>query len=235
MPEFSVVGNVDPFLHVTLKKGKSVYAERGAMVSMDATLELAGEMRGGLLSGLARRLTSGESFFQQTMAATHGDGDALFAPTLPGDLMVLDCGARQFRLNDGAFLAAETSLQISVKTQGIGQALFGGTGGFFIMETSGHGKLAISAFGALFALEVKPGNDVIVDNTHVVAWDAGLTYNISAATAQRGFFSGLVNSVTSGEGLVNRFSGSGQVMVASRNKTGFAGWLASLIGQTSRG
>ena len=46
MPEFSVVGNVDPFLHVSLKKGESVYAERGAMVSMDATLELKGEMRG---------------------------------------------------------------------------------------------------------------------------------------------------------------------------------------------
>lgn len=106
MPEFSVVGNVDPFLHVSLKRGESIYAERGAMVSMDSTLELKGEMRGGLLSGLARRLTSGESFFQQTMEATQGDGDALFAPTLPGDLMVLDCGPRQFRLNDGAFLAS---------------------------------------------------------------------------------------------------------------------------------
>jgi uncharacterized protein (TIGR00266 family) len=235
MPDFSVVGSVDPFLHVSLKKGEAIYAERGAMVSMDTTLELKGEMRGGVFGALARSFTSGESFFQQTMVATNGDGDALFSPNLPGDVMVLECGARQFRLNDGAFLAAETSLEIKTKSQGIGQALFGGTGGFFIMETSGQGKLAIAGFGALFAMDVKPGSDTIVDNTHVVAWDAALSYQISASTAQRGFFSGLVNSMTSGEGMVNRFSGSGQVIVASRNKTSFAGWVASLMGQPQRG
>ena len=103
------------------------------------------------------------------------------------------------------------------------------------METAGVGNLAISGFGALFALDVKPGSDTIVDNTHVVAWDAALTYNISASTAQRGFLSGLVNSMTSGEGMVNRFSGSGQVIGASRNKVGFAGWVASLIGPNQRG
>lgn len=231
MPNFSVVGNVDPFLHVSLKQGESIFAERGAMVSMDTTLELKGEVRGGVLGALARRMTSGESFFQQTMAATNGDGDALFSPNLPGDVMVLECGKRQFRLNDGAFLAADTSLEIKIKNQGIGQGLLGGTGGFFIMETAGHGNLAISGFGALFAMDVKPGSDTIVDNTHVVAWDAALTYNISTSTAPKGFFSGLVNSMTSGEGVVNRFSGSGQVIVASRNKIGFAGWLASLITQ----
>jgi len=42
MPTFSTVGNVDPFLHVSLKKGESIFAERGAMVSMDTTLELKG-------------------------------------------------------------------------------------------------------------------------------------------------------------------------------------------------
>ncbi len=231
MAEFSTVGNVDPFLHVSLKKGESIYAERGAMVSMDTTLELKGEARGGMLGALARRLTAGESFFQQSMAATNGDGDALFSPNLPGDVMILQCGARQFRLNDGAFLAADTTVEIKIKNQGLGQAVFGGTGGLFIMETAGSGSLAISGFGALFAMDVKPGSDMIVDNTHVIAWDAGLGYNISASTVQRGFFSGLLNSMSSGEGLVNRFSGSGQVIVASRNKVGFAGWLASLIGR----
>jgi uncharacterized protein (AIM24 family) len=68
-----------------------------------------------------------------------------------------------------------------------------------------------------------------------VAWDASLSYNISASTVQRGFFSGLVNSITSGEGMVNRFSGTGQVIVASRNTVGFAGWVASLIGTNARG
>jgi uncharacterized protein (TIGR00266 family) len=231
MPEFQIVGNVDPFLHVSMRRGESIYAERGAMVTMDTTLELKGEARGGMMRALARRFTAGESFFQQTVSATNGDGDALFSPNMPGDVMILDCGARQFRLNDGAFLAADTTIQINTKAQNIGQGLFGGTGGWFIMETAGTGKLAISGFGALFAMDVKPGQDTIVDNSHVVAWDAALQYNITAATAGGGFFSSVVNSMTSGEGLVNRFSGSGQVIVASRNRAGFLDWIASIVGK----
>jgi uncharacterized protein (TIGR00266 family) len=233
MATFSTVGNVDPFLHVSLKKGESIYAERGSMVSMDTTLELKGEIKGGVLGALARRFTSGESFFQQTMNATNGDGDALFSPDMPGDVMVLQCGPRQFRLNDGAFLAADTTVDIKIKNQGIGQAILGGTGGFFIMETAGHGNLAVSGFGALFAMDVSPGSDVIVDNTHVVAWDTSLTYQVTTSTVQRGFLGGIMNSLSSGEGMVNRFSGKGQVIVASRNKVGFAGWLSALLGRGS--
>jgi uncharacterized protein (TIGR00266 family) len=233
MATFSTVGNVDPFLHVSLTKGESIYAERGSMVSMDTTLELKGEIKGGVLGALARRFTTGESFFQQTMNATNGDGDALFSPDMPGDVMVLQCGPRQYRLNDGAFLAADTTVDIKIKNQGIGQAILGGTGGFFIMETAGHGNLAVSGFGALFAMDVSPGSDVIVDNTHVVAWDASLTYQVTTSTVQRGFLGGIMNSLSSGEGMVNRFSGKGQVIVASRNKVGFAGWLSGLLGRGS--
>jgi uncharacterized protein (TIGR00266 family) len=230
MPQFSTVGSVDPFLHVSFKEGESIYAERGAMVSMDATLELKGEARGGVLASLARGfMTTGESFYQQTVAATGGDGEALFSPNLPGEIMVLSCGARQFRLNDGAFLAAETTVEITSKRQDVGKALFGGTGGLFVMETSGVGNIAISGFGSLFAMDVKSGSEMIVDNSHVVAWDASLVYRISKSTTQSGFIGGLVNASRSGEGFVNRFSGSGQVIVASRNKVGFAGWVASLI------
>lgn len=52
--------------------------------------------------------------------------------------------------------------------------MFGGTGGFFIGETSGQGKLAISGFGTIFELEVKQNMPVIIDNYHVVAWDYNL-------------------------------------------------------------
>ena len=229
MAQYEVVGNVDPFLLVRLAQGEKIYCESNAMVTMDSTLELKGEMQGGVLQALTRRFTAGESFFQQKIEATKGTGETLLAPTLPGDVMILDVGPQQYRLNDGAFLAADTTVAIETRRQGIGQALFGGTGGFFIMETSGSGKLAISGFGALFNLDVKAGNDMLVDNSHVVAWDAGLRYEMTTSTAKSGFLSGLVNSVTSGEGIVQRFSGNGKVVVCSRNRGGFLAWLASKI------
>ena len=77
---------------------------------------------------------------------------------------------------------------------------------------------------------INPGNDVIVDNFHVVAWDSHLNYSISTSTAKSSsFLAGLVNSVTSGEGIVNRFSGNGKVYVCSRNRNGFLGWIASKV------
>jgi uncharacterized protein (TIGR00266 family) len=232
MPQFQIVGSVDPFLHVSLMRGEKIYAESDAMVTMDATLELKGKMQGGLMSALARRFANDESFFMQSIEATGGDGETLLSPNIPGDIEVLEVGSQQYYLNDGAFLAATDAVEIQVRTQGIGQALLGGTGGFFIMQTAGRGTLAVSGFGSIFGLDVNPGNDVIIDNFHVVAWDSRLNYNISTSTAKSGFLAGLVSSVTSGEGIVNRFSGQGKVYVCSRNRSGFLGWIASKINKS---
>jgi uncharacterized protein (AIM24 family) len=98
------------------------------------------------------------------------------------------------------------------------------------MQTAGQGTLAVSGFGTIFGLDITTGNDVIIDNFHVVAWDSQLNYNISTSTAKSsGFLAGLVNSVTSGEGIVNRFSGRGKVYVCSRNRSGFLWWIASKV------
>lgn len=230
MPEFQVIGNVDPFLLVSLKKGEKIYAESNAMVTMDASLELKGKMQGGLFQSLARRLATGESFFQQSIEANHGDGQVLLSPDLPGEIEVLEVGGgQQYRLTDGAFLASTSAVEIQTRTQGVGMAIFGGTGGFLIMETSGHGKIAVSGFGAVFGLDVSEGSDTIVDNYHVVAWDRNLRYEMTMSTQKAGFFSNLVNSQTSGEGLVIRFSGNGKVYVCSRNRGAFVGWLASQL------
>ena len=138
MPEFKVIGQIDPFLHVSLKRGEKIYAESDAMVTMDATLELKGKMQGGLISALARRFANDESFFLQSIEATSGEGDTLLSPNVPGDIEILDIGQQQYMLNDGAFLAATDGVDIKVRSQGIGQALMGGTGGFFIMQSASH-------------------------------------------------------------------------------------------------
>ena len=228
MPEIQVVGNVDPFLLVSLRKGDKIYAESNAMVTMDGSLELKGKMQGGLFKSLARKMANGESFFQQSIEANYGDGQVLLSPELPGEIEVLEVGGnRQYRLTDGAFLASTSGVEIEVRSQGVGVALFGGTGGFFIMETAGQGKIVVSGFGSIFGLDVVEGVDTIVDNYHVVAWESQLRYEISLSTTKSGFFSNLVTSQISGEGMVIRFKGRGKVYVCSRNKGGFLAWVAA--------
>jgi uncharacterized protein (AIM24 family) len=104
--------------------------------------------------------------------------------------------------------------------------VFGQTGGFFICEAAGFGKLAVSGFGSGFVLDVVPGKDIIIDNAHVVAWDSALHHEISVTTQQTsGFLGQLVNSVTSGEGMVLKFSGKGKVIICSRNRENFISLL----------
>jgi uncharacterized protein (TIGR00266 family) len=225
MPKFSITGDVDPFLHVSLAQGEKIYCESDAMVMMEATLDLKGKVTGGIGAALMRRFANGESFFQQHIEAVRGEGDCLLAPTLPGAMQVLDTGARQYMLSDGAFVAASSGVELKVRTQSLGNALFAQSGGFFITETGGTGQVVVSGFGSMSQLEVTPGKDVIIDNAHVVAWDSALRYEISVTTgASSGFLGNLVNSQTSGEGMVLRFSGHGKILVCSRNGAAFQAW-----------
>ena len=225
MPVFSVTGDVDPFLHVSLAKGEKIYCESDAMVMMEASLDLKGKMSGGIGSAIMRRFANGESFFQQHIEAVRGDGDCLLSPTLPGAVQVVDVGAQQYMLSDGAFVAASAGVELKVRTQNLGNALFAQSGGFFITETAGSGQVAVSGFGSMSELEVTPGKDVVIDNSHVVCWDSRLKYEISITTGSSGGFLGnLVNSQTSGEGMVLKFSGQGKVLVCSRNRDAFLNW-----------
>ena len=225
MPVFTVTGDVDPFLHVALKRGETIYCESDAMVMMEAALDLKGKMKGGLGSALMRSFANGESFFQQHIEATRGDGDCLLSPTLPGAMQVVDVGPRQYIISDGAFVAAGAGVELKVRTQSLGNALFAQSGGFFVTETGGSGQLVVSGFGSMSMLDVEPGKDVIIDNAHAVCWDSALRYEISITTGTSGGFLGnLVNSQTSGEGMVLRFSGQGKVYLCSRNRAAFRAW-----------
>jgi uncharacterized protein (TIGR00266 family) len=232
MPVFTSTGDVDPFLHVALRQGEKIYCESDAMVMMEAALDLRGRMTGGIGSAIMRRFANGESFFQQHIEAVRGDGDCLLSPMLPGAIEVVDVGARQYLLNDGAFVAATSGTEMKVRTQSLGNALFAQSGGFFVMETSGTGQVVVSGFGSMFQLDVEAGKDVVIDNSHVVCWDHTLRYEVSVTTGSTGggiggFLGNIVNSVTSGEGIVLRFSGSGKVYVCSRNRDNFLKWVAT--------
>ena len=237
MAVFTVTGEVDPFLHVSLNRGERIYCESDAMVMMEAALDLKGKMTGGILGSLMRRLANGESFFQQHIEASRGDGDCLLSPVLPGAMQLVDVGPRQYLLNDGAFVAAESGVDMQVQMQNIASALFAQSGGFFLMKTAGTGKLAVSGFGSMFELDVTPGKEVIIDNSHVVCWDSSLHYEISVTTGGGGgggMLGNLVNSATSGEGVVLRFSGHGKAFICSRNRDAFLEWMRKeMAGQRS--
>jgi uncharacterized protein (AIM24 family) len=142
-------------------------------------------------------------------------------------MQVIDCGpSGQYIISDGAFVAASSGVDLRVRTQSLGNALFAQSGGFFVTETQGSGQVVVSGFGSMSMLDVEPGKDAIIDNAHVVAWDSTLRYEVSITTGTSGGFLGnLINSQTSGEGIVLRFSGRGKIYVCSRNRNAFKAWM----------
>lgn len=231
MTKMTVTGSVDPLLCVSLEDGETVYAERNAMVAMDANLSLTGRAKGGVLSALARKVLNDETFFQQQIEASNGAGEVLLTPTLPGDVAILEVGSEQYMVSDGAYLASTEGVNLEVKSQSLGRALLGDSGGLFIMRTSGQGQLAVSGFGSMRKIELDGRKEVFVDNGHLVAWNADLKYELALNTAKKGFFGKLLHSQTSGEGIVLKFSGIGSLYVCSRNKGGLLDWILSSMPQ----
>ncbi|MCL2048375.1 MAG: TIGR00266 family protein [Defluviitaleaceae bacterium] len=209
-------GTAFPLVEITLSQGEEIQIERGSMVHHSGDITLEGKMNsggggglGGLVKAVGRSLVSGESFFI-TRATGQRDGAVIaIAPALPGAVRELRLGESQWRIRDGAFLACDGAVSYEIKRQSIGKALFGGTGGFFIMESRGTGSMLVNSYGDLQEIELDGTRKYIVDNTHVVAWSASLDYDIRVASGTFGF--------TTGEGLVNEFHGKGTILIQTRN------------------
>jgi len=216
-----------PMLKVPLRQGEAIKAESGAMVAMSGSVDVEGKLEGGLMGGLGRMLT-GEKFFFQTLAARRGPGEVLLSPVTPGDIFPIELdGSETWCVQKDGFFAAAQAVDINTKMQNLAQGLFSGEG-FFIIKASGRGTLFVSSYGAIHALDVPSGEDMVVDNAHLVAWPERLSYTVEKAS------SGWLSSFTSGEGMVCRFRGPGRVLIQTRNPGAFGSWIRQFI-PTPRG
>lgn len=226
-----LVGDLDsPLLEVSLSQGEQVRLERGAMVYMQ-DVELNARMNtskkgfGGLLSAVGRAMSSGEDMWVSTATSFSDNGIIGLAPPVAGKIMELELdNYNQYRLNTSAFLASEMSVNYEMKRQSLGKAIWGRSGGLFVMETIGTGSMFISSFGDIIEMEVTPDRPLTIDNGHVVAWDKNLDYDLSLAG---GF------GVLTGEGVVNTFHGSGKVYIQTRTIDALASSLIPFMPTSS--
>lgn len=224
--------SVFPLIEVALNKGETIQLESGAMVYHNGKVNLEGKMNsngksglGGAIRAIGRSVTSGESFFITKATGLSENAKIALAPSTPGAIKQLEVGTIHWRLNTGAFLACDSSVSYNMKRQKLGGALFGGTGGLFVMETIGEGLLLINSYGDLIELELDGVDPFIVDNQHVVAWSDSLDYQIKIASGLFGF--------STGEGVVNEFHGKGKLLIQTRNIQAFAGVLSPFLPSNS--
>ncbi len=210
-----------PVVKYQLKQGEQLKAESDAMIAMSSTVDITGGVEGGIVKGLTRML-AGEKFFFQYITAARGAGEVIFGHSYPGSIVDIELdGSYGLKVQKDGFLAATNGVQIDTKMQNLSQGLFSGEG-FFILDVKGKGTVFLSSFGSIHPINLEAGEEVVIDNAHLVAWADHMQYTIDKAS------NGWMNSLMSGEMLVCKFRGPGTVLIQTRNPKGFKNWLISL-------
>ncbi|MDO5297697.1 MAG: TIGR00266 family protein [bacterium] len=213
-----------PVIEASLRQGESLKAESDAMIAMSPTIELEGKMEGGIMGTLVRKVFTGKSMFMQTLTATRGPGTVLLGHPLPGGIMDVSLdGSYGLIVQKSGFLAATQGISVETHLQKSFSKGFMSGEGFFLLKIVGEGVAFVSSYGVIHPINLEKGEDIIIDNGHLVAWPDYMHYEIEAAS------SGWFSSLTSGEGVVCHFYGPGTVLIQTRNPASFQSWILSMI------
>ncbi|KAI9720480.1 MAG: hypothetical protein M1828_005651 [Chrysothrix sp. TS-e1954] len=224
---------------VQLAAGCPLQVKPGAMIAMSPTITL----KGALKFSVKKLLIGGE----MATSTFTGPGELLLAPECLGDVTALrltgapaaaapstkekdegtsgGMGSKPlppgtWNIGKDAFLACTTGIQKDYRSQGITRGIFSGEG-LFTYRMSGTGLVFMKSLGAIIRKDLAQNEKYIVDNGHLVAWNAGYVLERAAS-------GGILGGISSGEGLVCKFQGPGTVFLQTRNPTAFAEWIGAV-------
>ena len=218
---YEIKGNVVPCLEISLSKGESVFTQSGGMFYQTEGIEMSTNTKGGFFKGIGRML-AGESLFMATYTARQYAKIA-FASTVPGSVLPIDVSRGRFTIQKGAFLAAESSVNLKTTfNKKLGAGFFGGEG-FILQELSGYGTAFLEIDGDAIEMDLAPGEVIKIDTGNVVGFEDSVRYEIET-------IKGLGNVFFGGEGLfLTKLVGPGKVILQTMNMNEFALRVGSYI------
>ncbi len=144
-----------------------------------------------------------------------GNGTLVLEPTYKHIILLnTDDWNGSVVLDDGLFLACDSSLEHkAVMRSNLSSAALGGEG-LFNLCLNGHGVVALEcACPKEELIEVTLDNDVLkVDGNFAIAWSNSLDFTVERSGKT------LIGSAASGEELVNVYRGTGKVLLAPVDK-----------------
>ena len=140
-----------------------------------------------------------------------GDGVLVLEPTYK-HIILLDVADwnGSVVLEDGMFIACESSLKHKAVMRSTFSSAVAGNEGLFNLGLQGKGVVCLESpvpKGEL--VEITLEDDVLkVDGNQVIAWSGSLKFTVERSGKS------LIGSAASGEGLVNTYRGTGKVLLA---------------------
>ena len=186
---------------VTIQAG----AMQWMLGNVNATTGIKGV--GDFLGKAVRGKATGESAIKPEYT---GDGLLVLEPTYR-HLILMDAAqwGGSVVLDDGLFLACESTLQHkAVMRSNVSSAVAGGEG-LFNLSLNGSGIFCIESDCPKEELiEITLQNDVLkIDGNYAIAWSNSLNFTVERSGKS------LIGSAASGEGLVNVYRGTGKVLM----------------------
>ena len=220
--QYELKGGNFPVVVCQLASGEQMITEKGSMVWMSPNMEM--KTAGGGLGKMFSRAFSGDSMFQNIYTAQGGPGMIAFGSSFPGKILPLTIApGQEMVLQKNAFLASESSVELSIHfNKKMGPGFFGGEG-FIMQRLSGAGTAFVEVDGELVEYTLAPGQQMVVDTGNLAVMDATCSIDIQSVK-------GVKNALFGGEGLFNTVvTGPGHITLQTMPMSAFAGAIASVL------
>ena len=204
--EYQIKGEPLPVAICNLEAGEVMITEKGSMCWMSPNMKMETSTSGGIGKAFGR-MFSGESFFQNRYTAVGNQG-MIALISFPWFHSVFDISpGKGMIVQKTAFLASESTVELSVYFQKkIGSGLFGGEG-FIMQRLSGNGKAFIEIDGSAVEYELEAGQKMIVDTGYIAAMAETCKMDIQKVP-------GVKNMMFGGEGVFNTVvTGPGKIIL----------------------
>jgi len=218
--QYQIQGGTLPVAICEVAAGETMITERGSMSWMSPNMRMETTSGGGFGKALGR-MFAGDSLFLNRYTAQGGPGMIAFAASFPGSIRAFEIApGRELILQKSGFLAAESTVSLSVHFQKkLGAGLFGGEG-FIMQRLSGHGIAFAEFDGHVVEYDLKPGQSIIVDTGYLAAMEPTCSMEIQTVP-------GIKNALFGGEGIFNTVvSGPGRVYLQTMSAAHLARLLA---------
>lgn len=219
-PVFTVV-------EFTLHEGEEVIAQPDSMISMTSGIEVTAAIGGAPNASKKwwtgfKTMLGGESFFRAVFRSNRDEQTLILAPENYGDVKPVEVvDGHAMLLTRGAYLSHVGDCKLDAKYGGI-KGWMAKTG-FFLLRITGSGTLFCQTYGAVVERELAEGERFLLDNRYVVAFSDTMTFELVKSSKR------LSDSLMSGEGFINRFTGPGKLIYQTRAKPRFS-FIGQLLG-----
>jgi uncharacterized protein (AIM24 family) len=202
MPEIEIIHKEEMRVPKITLNNETFRTESGAMYYMRGNITM--ESKAPSIGGFLKAAVTGESIFRPTYTGT---GELYLEPTAMG-IHIMELNGETWILENGSYYGSDMSIEVDVHREKALTAFKSGEGFLdFQTKISGTGRVLVLTPGPVEEINLE-NDKLVVDGKFAFARSASLQYSAEKATKS------IIGSMTSGEGMVRVYQGTGKVLMS---------------------